>query len=100
MTASTPRNTPTEPGKLDLGKFPPLENKRRFFYVKHRAHRTEPVTVELRESQSRGYAVLGMSTLLGFDHTIADAESIYETAKKIDARVSQIDEVIGLYVQP
>jgi hypothetical protein len=100
MTATTPRNAPTEAGELDPTKFPTLEKRNRFFYVKHRAHRTEPVTVELRESLSSGYAVLGMSTLLGFDHTIADADAIYETAKKIDARVSKIDQVIGLYLQP
>lgn len=79
--------------KADL----PEVGDRRFWVVKHRAHRTEPVVVELRQSFVESRSVVSLSTLLGFEYTVADAEAIKEAAKLVEARVGNIDNVVGVY---
>ena len=82
---------------LTRADFPEVGEKR-FFTVEHNPKsRQKPITITLRESISAGRRVVGMSRILGFDHTIADRDQIIETAKLIDARISNVDSVVGVF---
>lgn len=76
----------------------PAVRSDRFFVVKHNPKsRTNPVTVELRESMAEGKRLESFSRLLGVEYTIADKKRIVAAAELIDARVGRIDEVVGVY---
>jgi len=97
MTVTTnSRIAPEIQGHLDPSKFPDA-GPDRFFIVKHRPHRKEPIVIELRESLTAGRRVVGMSTLLGFEYTHADPDTIYEVAAVVEARIGKVDQVVGVY---
>lgn len=80
--------------------FPDVGDQR-FFEVKHNPKSvTKPVVIELREYQSERAAenkATSLSRLLGLEYAIADKEDITEAAKRLDARVGRIDDVVGVY---
>ena len=83
--------------KLTRSDFPDVGDKR-FWEVTHNPKsRQKPITITLRESVSAGRRLVGMSRILGFDHAIADRDQIIETAKLIDARISNVDSVVGVF---
>lgn len=75
----------------------PDVGSRRFWNIKHRAHRTEPVVVELRESTAGANKNLSFSRVIGFDYTIADIDSVKEAAERVRIRVGNIDAVVGVF---
>lgn len=92
MTTATPTIQ-----KLTRADFPDV-GERRFFEVTHNPKsRLNPITVTLREAVVSGHHRVGMSRILGFDYTVADKEQIIETAKLINARVSNVDAVVGIF---
>jgi len=82
---------------LTRSDFPDVGEKR-FWEVSHNAKsRLKPITITLRESVVAGRQVVGMSRILGFDYTIADRDQIIEMAELIDARISNVDNVVGVF---
>lgn len=70
-----------------------------FFAVKHQPNKKlTPVRVELRRSVTGVTEPReSLSSLIGFDDTIADEEAVYEAALKVKARASRASELIGVY---
>lgn len=76
--------------------FPHVGDKR-YFEVKHNPKSvTKPVTIELREYSTEKH-VASLSRLLGLEYAIAEKADIIEAAKRLDARVGRIDDVVGVY---
>jgi hypothetical protein len=81
---------------LTRAHFPEV-GKRRYFEVKHNPKSvTKPVVIELREYLTEKQ-VTSLSRLIGLEYTIADRDEIVEAAKRLDARVGRIDDVVGVY---
>ena len=81
---------------LTRGDFPDV-GERRYFEVKHNPKSVKtPVTIELREYATEKQ-VPSLSRLLGIEYAIAEREDILEAAARLDARVSRIDDVVGVY---
>lgn len=81
---------------LTRAHFPEV-GERRYFEVKHNPKSVaKPVVIELRE-YSTEKKVASLSRLLGLEYAIADRDDIVEAAKRLDARVGRIDEVVGVY---
>lgn len=74
----------------------------RYWRVRLRKSRTLPIEVALMEfgteSASRAKAK-GISSMIGFDYTIADVNQIVEVAKGIIARVADYKQVIGDFIE-
>lgn len=92
MTHATPKIE-----ALTRADFPDVGDKR-FWQVTHNPKsRQKPITVTLRESAAAGRQLISMSRILGFDYTIADRDQIIETAKTIEARIGNVDAVVGIF---
>jgi hypothetical protein len=82
---------------LQRSDFPNV-GEERFFVVKHNPKSVaKPVTIELRQSIAEGKRIESFSKLLGIEYAIADKAEILEAAKRVEARVGRIDDVVGLY---
>lgn len=70
-----------------------------FFVVKHQpTRRTTPIRVELRKPMPGIKAPReSLSSLLGFEDTVADEERIYEAALKVVSRAGRVDQLTGVY---
>ena len=90
-------NAPKPLQGLTRSDFPDVGDKRFWTVDHHPKSRLKPITVTLRESVAAGRQIVGMSRILGFDHTIADRDQIIETAALIDARISNVDNVVGVF---
>lgn len=79
----------------------PAQPEIRFFEVKHNPKSVKtPVTIELREYAGERAAqnkATTLSRLLGIEYATADKDDIVEAAKRLDARVGRIDDVVGVY---
>lgn len=81
---------------LTRADFPEV-GETRYFEVKHNPKSvTKPVVIELRE-YSTEKKVSSLSRLLGLEYADANRENIIEAAKRVDARVGRIDDVVGRY---
>lgn len=90
--------TPLHPDKkyLTRADFPEV-GEHRYFEIRHNPKSvTKPVVIELREYATEKH-VTSLSRLLGLEYAIAEKDDIVEAAKRLDARVSRIDDVVGVY---
>lgn len=79
---------------------PPV-SENRFWVIKHNPKSVStPVTIELREYNSpaaQERKMEGFSRLIGLMYTTAETARLLEDAFKLEARVGNIDNVVGVY---
>jgi len=87
-------------GPVTRADFPEV-GANRFWAVKHNPKSVStPVTIELREFQSEQAKTKGMhslSSLVGLIYCTADRADLLAAAFKLEARVGNIDNVVGVY---
>ena len=76
----------------------PDPGKGRFWYGVHQPNSTtKPLVLELREKLSKdGPTAVSLSKLIAKEGTIADPDALHETAERILARASRVEEFTGI----
>jgi hypothetical protein len=79
-----------------LKKSLPKAGHSRWWEVKHNPKsRAKPITLRLMESYKPGSSAL--SSVIGFEYTIANVKALVETADLILVRAGDFDQLVGSY---